>query len=102
MFWLPPRDSETLKTNEMQKYFSTVPLYVPHENLAFILRFPTHLVALFETTSDIANIAKRHIVRLAFQCGPMVKHCFDQSPKVGQRVLAIEGSANADRTTRSA
>ena len=40
--------------------------YVPHQNLAFILRFPAHLVALFGTTSDIA---KTPIVRLVFNIG---------------------------------
>lgn len=47
-----PRDSEAVKINEIQKYFATVPLSVPHKNLSFILRFAAYFVALFATTWD--------------------------------------------------
>ena len=60
-----PRDSWALKMNEIQEVFVTVPLYVPHDNLAFIPRFlPAYFVTPFGTTSDIA---KRPLVRLDFQ-----------------------------------
>ena len=76
---LPPRDSRTLKIDNIPELLcDRTPIYIYHQNLAFILRFPAHFVALFGTTSDIA---KRPIVRLVFQYRAMAKPCFDRTAR---------------------